>query len=125
MYTYETFLSKQKKNNLETNINQNINQIENEIKIQKTSGSDLSSSNKWKFGMKENNESYESEIRKLHELYNAKNNELKNLKEKYKEKSKEFYQKYNKLMKNIKEYFIIKDNNANLKNLIFQLIGNK
>ena len=125
MYTYETFLSKQKQNNHESNVNQSINQIENEIKIQKTSGSDFSSYNKWKFGTKENNESYESEIRRLHELYNAKNNELKNLKEKYKEKSKEFYQKYNKLMKNIKEYFIIKDNNANLKNLIFQLIGNK
>ena len=106
MYTYETFLSKQKQNNHESNVNQSINQIENEIKIQKTSGSDFSSYNKWKFGTKENNE-------------------LKNLKEKYKEKSKELYKKYNKLMKNIKEYFIIKDNNANLKNLIFQLIGNK
>ena len=127
MYTYETFLANQKKDNSNDRYKKmQINTVESDRKQSTASISDYSSGNKGKnCQMKYSHDNHDIEIEKLKEIYNSKKNELENLKNKYKELKKEYFKKSNKLSNIYNKYIYEKDNNNNLRKIIIQTYGNK
>ena len=64
-----------------------------------------------------------NEYNKLINIYNIKNEEFINLKNKYKQLKQKLYKKYNELKLNKNEYDRVKNVNLNIKKLIIQNIN--